>query len=62
MPFYSHRRWYRPIVMGISYVNRYSFNCHMLCPKIHHGWYRHTILGISLRQSIVEEYESVSFS
>ena len=32
MPFYSHRRWYQPIVMGISYVNSYSFNGHMLCP------------------------------
>jgi hypothetical protein len=27
------RRWYRPIVMGISYVNSYSFNGHMLCPN-----------------------------
>jgi hypothetical protein len=25
MPFYSHRRWYQPIVMGISYVHSYSF-------------------------------------
>jgi hypothetical protein len=33
MPFYSHHRWYQPTVMGISYVNYYSFNDHMLCPN-----------------------------
>jgi len=34
MPFYSHRSWYRPTVIGISYVNSYSFNDHMLCSFI----------------------------
>jgi hypothetical protein len=55
MPFYSHRRWYQPTVMGISYVDIYSFNGHMLCPIFssavgidHSLWAFHIFLDLLL--------------
>jgi len=50
MPFYSHRYWYQPIVMGISYVNRYIFNGHIFSLNIYHALHRFVrkVISISL--------------